>query len=154
MATKCTFNLIDYSGERTSTQVNLLDLTAANFDSVVASAAALQAALLLATDCNHVSTVISIETDENTAVPPSTVTAQRELAIRVKYVDTVNGETGYLSVPGPDTGFYPPQGVKGDYVPLDNLIFAAFIAVMEANMVSRDGNGIEVVEGRLVGRNN
>jgi len=154
MPTKVTFNLIDYSGERTSTSMYVEELDATNYADVVAAAGALQTALLVATDCNHVSTIFSVETDNNIAIPPATVTAQREIAIRIKYVDAVTGDVGSTTVPGPATTLYPPQGVKGDYVPLDNVIFSAFIAVIEANAVSRLGNSIEVVEGRLIGRNN
>lgn len=153
-ATKVSFNLIDYSGEQTSTQVYVEEMDSSNYDDVVSAVDALQTALLLATDCNHVSTSISLLTDTTPAVPAPIATAQREIAIRVKYVDAVNGRYGNFTVPGPAIGFYPPQGVKDDFVPLNNLIFSAFIGVIEANMVSRDGNSIEVVEGRLVGRNN
>jgi len=154
MATKCTFNLVDYSGERTSTHVYLPSINAGTFDAVIASAGALQTALLLATDCNHVNTTLTIETDDTTPSLPSIETAQREFAVRIKYADATTGDIAFCTVPGPAVTFYPPQGVKGDIIPLDNAVFAAFITVMEANMKSKLGNAITVLEGRLVGRNN
>jgi len=149
------FNLIDYSSERTSTKVNVADLESdgSNMAAVLASISALQTALLLTTDCNHVSTTFTQTTDTNVATPPSVVTAQREFSIRVKAVDTVTNEFTSFTVPGPAEAFYPPQGVPGDYIPLSNAMFAALILVLEANLVSPAGNPIEVVEGRLMGRN-
>lgn len=155
MSTKVTVSLIDHSAELTRTQFYLDDIAAdgSNWASITAAIDLLVAGLLVATDCDHVSTTVSVDYDFGDGVPPATVTAQREIAIQVTYRDTVTGEKGRFTVPGPVTGFYPPTGVKGDYIPLDNVIFAAFILVIEANMVSRDGNAIEVVEGRLIGRN-
>jgi len=149
------FNLIDYSGERTSTKMNVEDLEGdgSNMAAVLTSIGLLQTALLLATDLNHVSTTFTMTTDTTTATPPSTATAQREIAVRIKYVDDVTNEAGSFTVGGPAVTFYPPQGVPGDYIPLDNAVFEAFITVIEANVVSRAGNAITVVEGRLVGRN-
>jgi hypothetical protein len=86
-------------------------------------------------------------------VPPSTATAQREIAVKVKYIDTVTNKPYFFTVGGPAVTFYPPQGVPGDYIPLNNVVFAAFITVLETNLVSPVGNPIQVVEGRLIGRN-
>lgn len=155
MATQVTVNLIDHSGEMTRTQFYLPDIESdgSNWGDVTDAIALLQAALLVATDCEHVSTTISVPYATASGTPPATVTAQREIAVRVKLRDTVTGGTNYVTVPGPVTGFYPPTGVKGDFIPLDNVIFAAYILVLEANLVSNLGNPVEVVEGRLVGRN-
>jgi len=149
------FNLIDYSGERTSTKVNVADIAGdgANMAAVLSSISALQAALLLTTDCNHVSTTFSQTVDTTVATPPSTATAQREIAVKVKYVDNVTNSVHFFTVAGPAVTFYPPQGVPGDYIPLDNTVFDAFITVLEANLKSPAGNAITVVEGRLIGRN-
>lgn len=149
------FNLIDYSGERTSTKVHVADIAGdgANMAAVLASISALQTALLLTTDLNHVSTTFSQVVDTTVATPPSTATAQREIAVRIKYIDSTTNTPYSFTVGGPAVTFYPPQGVPGDYIPLDNAVFAAFITVLEANLKSPVGNAIQVVEGRLVGRN-
>jgi len=155
MATRVTFNLIDHSGEMTKTVVWLEDIAGdgSNWADILVSVGLMEAALLVATECNHVSTVINYETGNTPAVPPAEVIAQREIAIRVKMVDVSTGDYTSFTVPGPAEGFYPPTGVKGDYIPLSNAIFAALILVLEANLVSPDGNAVEVVEGRLIGRN-
>lgn len=154
-ATQVNVVLIDHSGELTRTVFWLEELESdgSNYGDITDEIDLLVAALLVATDCEHVSTNISIAYDEGSGAPPATVTAQREIAVRLKYRDTVTAKYHTTTVPGPVTTFYPPTGVKGDYIPLDNVVFAAYILVIEANMVSPEGNAIEVIEGRLVGRN-
>jgi hypothetical protein len=152
--TQLTFNMIDHSGEKSRTKVYLEEIEGdgSNWDDILTSEGLLRTALYLTTDMAEVSSDVSIAVHEGDGVPPSTVTAQREWAIRVKYRDAVNGRYGHFTVPGPKTTFYPPTG--SDVVPLDNVIFEAFITVLEANLLSRDGNAINIVEGRLIGRSN
>lgn len=153
--TMVSVNMLDHSGEPTRTQFAVGELLAdgTNWAAITASIDLLVAGLAVATSCIRVNTTISMEYNTGLGTIPITVTAQREIAIRVKFRDAVTGEFGFVTVPGPIVTFYPPTGVKGDYIPLDNVVFAAYIALMESDMVSRDGNAIEVVEGRLVGRN-
>ena len=156
-ASRIAFNMIDHSGEPTATKLWVEALDNSNFDELFAAVTGkvslLQAALFLTTDCEHVSTHLSHQSDQGTGVPPTTVTAQREIAVRVTYRDTVNGRVGHFTVPGPKTTMYPPTGVKDDIIPLDNVILAALIVVIELNAVSEDGNAIEVTQARLIGRN-
>jgi len=155
MATHVSVNLLDYSGETTRSQFYVAALAAdgSNWAAIKADIDALRVALLIATGCSHINTTVSIEEATGSGALPADASAQRELAIRIKYRDDVTGEFGFVTCPGPIVTFYPPQGVKGDFIPLDNAVFAAFILVIEADMVSRDGNAITIVEGRLVGRN-
>ncbi len=154
MATALTFNMIDHSGEKSRTKVYLEDVESdgSNWDDILTSEGLLRTALYITTDMAEVGSDLSVSVHTGSAVPPATETAQREIAIRVKYRDSTNGRYGHFTVPGPKTTFYPPTG--SDVVPLDNVIFQAFIVVLEANLVSRDGNAIEIVEGRLIGRSN
>jgi hypothetical protein len=149
-----TFNMIDHSGEKSRTKVYLegLESDGSNWDDILTSEGLLRTALYLTTDMAEVGSDVSIAVHTGSGTPPATVTAQREEAIRVKYRDAVNGRYGHFTVPGPKTTFYPPTG--SDVVPLDNVIFAAFITVLEANLLSRDGNAISIVEGRYIGRSN
>ena len=153
--TKAVLNLIDYSGESTSVKFYLpeLETDGSNFEDITDALDLLVAGVITSSDLTQISTNITIPHGTGSGTPPSVFSAQRELAIRIKYRDTVTGRFEYTTVPGPVEAFYPPQGVKGDYVALNNFVFANYIIVLEANMVSQDGNAIEVVEGRLVGRN-
>ena len=152
--TTLTFNMIDHSGEKSRTKVYLEELLGdgSNWDDILVTEGLLRTALYLTTDMAEVGSDASVAIHTGAGTPPSTVTAQREWGIRVKYRDTVNGRYGHFTVPGPKTTFYPPTG--SDVVPLDNVIFAAFITVLEAQILSRDGNAVSVVEGRLIGRSN
>lgn len=154
-ATHVSVNLIDWSGEVTRCQffVPAIAADGSNYAAVNTAIDNLRTALLVATDCHELNTTISIEQHSGLGTLPTVASAQREIAVRIKYRDIVTGDFGFVTCPGPDTLFYPPQGVKGDFIPLDNAIFAAFILVIEANMKSPAGNGVDVVEGRLIGRN-
>jgi len=155
MALQIGIATIDHSAEVGVTKLYVPDLTNANYDAlfgVAGKVTLLQAAFLLLTDCTHKSTNASLLVDQGAGTIPGTVTAQREIGVRVTYRDTVNGKMSELTVPGPKTGFYPGSG--SDVIPLDNILAAAFITVFEANAVSADGNAVEVTNIRLVGRNN
>ena len=151
MATKARINLMDYSSEMTGMNFYVPDLTASNFDDVVASIAALRVAGMLLTDCAGINSSLSWITSVAPFSPATVSTAQREIALKVTFRDTVNGRVGHFTVPGPKSTLYPPSGT--DVVPLSNLVAEAFIAVFEANAVSRDGNPVEVTQIRLIGRN-
>lgn len=156
MATKLTVNMTDYSGEKTSTHFWLPNILAdgTNYAAVLTAAQTLANGVLAASDCDGADAFLSVRALDGPGTTPTIVTAQREIGVRVQYTDDVNGRVGSFVVPGPLTTFYPPQGVPGDYIPLSNVIFAAFILVLEANAKSQDGNAITVTEGRLIGRNN
>lgn len=152
MATKARVQLMDRSMEATSVNFYVPELTNANYDAVVAAIDALETAALLITDCSHVNTSFSHVTEIASFAVASEHTAQREIGLRVTYRDTVNGKVGSFIIPGPTEGAYPNAGT--DVIPLDNVVAAAFILVFEANAVSRDGNAVEVVQIRFVGRSN
>ncbi len=77
--------------------------------------------------------------------------AQVELGLRVHVSDSVNGETGYFTIPCPDLGVLT---LEGDGVVLaDAGAMATLVTQMEANVVSRDGNAITVTRAEIVGRN-
>jgi len=152
MAAKVHFGMIDHSAEACGPSLWFDDAGAPDYSDVDTASGLVQAALAVLTDCNLTNTTLSAKLDVNAAFPPATVTAQREIAIRVIYRDTVTGKAERFDVPGPATTFYPGAGT--DVIPLDNLIAAAFIAVFEAQCVSQDGNPVEVTQIYLVGRNN
>ena len=154
MALKIHFAVVDHSAEATGSRMYVQDLDNSNYDDifgVIGNIALLQDAYQLLTDCGYSRTTASIETYVGAAVPPEAVTAQREIAIRVTYRDTVNGRVERFDLPGPKLALYPPAGT--DTIALDNVLASPFIAVFEANAVSRDGNPVEVTGLRLVGRN-
>jgi hypothetical protein len=84
--------------------------------------------------------------------PASTATAQREIAIRVFYSDTVTGKKYHFTIPGPEVAEYPAQGT--DVIDLAGTNMAALVVLLEADCVSDVGNAIEVNSAKFVGRHN
>lgn len=152
MAAKVHFGMVDHSAEACGPSMYFDDADSPDYTDVYTAAGLVGTALNILTDCGFTQTKLSAVVDEANDAPPATVTAQREIAVRVTYKDTVNGKYERFDVPGPATTFYPGTGT--DVIPLDNVIAAAFILVFEAQCVSQDGNAVEVTSIRLVGRNN
>lgn len=152
MAAKVHFGMIDHSAEACGPSLWFDDTGKPNYTDVGTAAGLVQTALAILTDCNLTNTVLSAVLDSTSPAVPATVTAQREIAIRIVYRDTVTGKAERFDVPGPATTFYPGSGT--DVIPLDNAVAAAFIAVFEAQCVSMLGNPVEVTNIYLVGRNN
>lgn len=153
--TKVSFGYVDHSDEDTSVQLNIEDVDAANFDATFGSSgviADLHDALALATDCVAKHTTATIASVGGTGIAPSTVTAQREIAVRVSYMDQSTGQMYRFDIPGPKVGFYPPTGT--DIIPLDNAIAAGIVTAIGVNCVSPAGNAVVVTGMKLVGRNN
>ena len=151
-----TFSVVDYSGEPSRTTLYVDDLTNANYDAlflaVTGKVTLLQAAFEVITGCTLNRTVAGFQADIGTGILPSDESAQREIAVRVSYRDTVTGKSQRMDIPGPISTLYPGQGT--DFIPLDNAVAAVFILVFEANAVSMDGNAITVTGLKLVGRAN
>ena len=151
-----TFSVVDYSGEPSRTTVYVEDLDNTNYDelflAVTGKVTLLQAAFEVITGCTLNRTVAGKVADIGTGVLPSDEEAQREIAVRVSYRDTVTGKSQRMDIPGPIVTLYPGQGT--DFIPLSNPVAAIFIGVFETNAVSMDGNPVTVTGLRLVGRNN
>jgi hypothetical protein len=152
MAVKVHFGMSDHSAEACGPSMYFDDADAPDFTDAQTAAGLVETALDILTDCAMTKTTLSAVIAAQNEGTPSVVTAQREIAVRVTYKDTVTGKFERFDVPGPATTFYPGAGT--DVIPLDNVIAAAFILVFEANCVSMDGNAVEVTNIRLVGRNN
>lgn len=150
MADKISLSLIDNSGEGTRMQWYGETLTAANLIANTALHNAIRVAAEAITLCNELALNASLVFHSASGVVPANQFAQRELAIKVFYVDTVNNRKGNTSIPGPDLSALQ---LVGDEVNLaDSGIMAAFVTAFEAGAVSRDGNPIVVTSARVTGR--
>lgn len=157
MPTEMNIVWLDHSNEKTRTKLYLeeVDPNGTNWPDlavpVTGSAALIKAAMDAVTNLNHVTTKFSIPIADSVATPPADAMAQREIAIRWTYVDTVNGRYGSFHTYAPIDGLIQ---LGTDVIDLAANAFAlAFVAVIEANAVSRDDNPIQMVSARLVGRN-
>lgn len=155
--TKIKYGMIGHSGENTSVNIYLAEILAdgtnwpANFAPVTGSEELIKATLIPMTLMNFTRTTATIVVGESIPSLPVDPHAQRELALRISYVDTVTLKKYRYDIPGPQAGVIP---TGTDEVPLGNVLLAAHILVMEANAVSVDDNPIEIYAARIVGRNN
>lgn len=157
MPTQVTYGMIDHSGERTGVQLWFPDIAAdgGNWDDLFTTALTnrydvIKIPLAALTLCNLTRSTASAVVDESAATIPADAQAQREKGMRFFYVDTVTGDRGNFTVPAPDDAAIP-SGT--DQVNMANAVVAAFVTVVEANAVSRDGNPIDIQSARIVGRN-
>lgn len=156
MAGKMGWTFRDNTGEMSRVEIYTEDMTAGNIAAMLASADP-DTVGGLAESIAHLSLcqlakydVTALQFVYSGAVPPS-LYAQRELALLVTYTDTVNGKTGRVSIPGPD---WTNLGQTGsDNVNPTAPLWVAFVTAFEAAAHSADGNPVEIVGGRLVGRN-
>lgn len=150
------FALIDHSSEQTSFELHFpaLEDDGSNLEALVGVAGAHDVMNLLVatlTTLNYVKTAARFTINEYAGIPPASGYAQRELAIRFTYVDTTTTKKYQFTIGGPDE-LIIQSGT--DIVDLGNLLIAAFITGFEANCVSPEGNGVNVLGARIVGRAN
>lgn len=155
-ATPVQYGMLDHSNEKTSVQVYFpeIDSDGGNwadlFTGLGNSYDLVKTAIAAVSDLNFTRSTASVVVDESSPSIPSATTAQREVAVRIHYSDTVTNGKFRFDIPGPATAFIPTGTDEYD---LSNIGVAALIAVLEANLVSPDGNAITVNSMRFVGRN-
>lgn len=143
----------DYSREMSTVAVNVAEASAggADYDALVAKLAGFIGVL----DDLSIGVVakesITIAADKE--VGDATAGAKRELGLRVFWSDTTAETQGHFTIPCPDpTGAWLQVGTdEVDYADAD---VAAFVTWAEANILSPDGNAIEVSKIMEVGRRN
>lgn len=136
------FRYADFGGEKSSVRFPI---------NALANVAALQTDVEAVTNA-ALQTVTEIS--DTTAVSSANAASQWsqvELGLRIHLSDTVNAETGYITVPSPDLDALT---LDGDEVELEDLsVMAALVTEIETNVVSRDGNAVTVIRAEIVGRN-
>lgn len=155
MTTPVSMGLIDHSGEASSINFHLPAVAAngSNWATLFAPTTGaydlLKAGLIACTDMNLTRSTASIVVETSVGSLPSSEFAQREIAVRVTYVDNVTNEKFRFDIPGPAQALFP-SGT--DVIPLTNVTLAAMIALFEAQCVSPRGNAVTVIGARIVGR--
>lgn len=154
MATKLVQGYIDHSREFSSSVMYLPDVAAdgSNWAALTADTTGrgdlIKAALGAVTKCNFTRQNITVTIDQDSPTIPAAEDAQREWKLWIQYVDDVNGRYGEFTVPGPIDEI---QQANTDEVDIAANAYAlALIAVLEANLVSRDDNAITVTRMRIV----
>jgi hypothetical protein len=151
------FGMIDHSGEKTRSTFYLEGFAAPGAadlpTELVAKHDAVKAGIAAVSLCNFTESKASVGGDTDVAVIPVSPYAQREIGLWVQWVDTVNGDYGSMTIPGPDLTLLA-QANTDEVDIAANVTALAFIAILEANLVSRDANAIQVTRMRIVGRSN
>jgi hypothetical protein len=149
--------MIDHSGEDSGCAFYLPQVTAANYDTVTGNGGGenvgdLHGAVALVSLLNFKNSTVICETYPEAGTLPVNPLAQRETKLLVQYVDTVNGRRGTVTIPSPNLALVAQIGT--DVVDHNvNVTALALTTAIENNAVSRDGNAIQVVGMRIVGRN-
>jgi len=152
-----TYTFLDYSGEKSVVEValpaidgvNLLTLTEAALDWI--AGAGLAQVIKELSLCTMVKSQVHLEPEVGQATLPPDPMAQREMGLMVTYQDVVNTKKYRITIPGPDMD---TLGVPGtDLVKSDDTLWTDFVTAFEAGARSPDGNAVNILEGRFVGRN-
>lgn len=150
---RLTLTYRDFSREMSSVELLLDEPSAggADFDAVLASAAAVTAAIetisvgMLAKE--------GLVINESKEVGDPSAGAYRELGMRVFWADTTAEVVGHFTIPCPDpTGGWLEVG--SDEVDYGDASIIALISAIEADVLSPAGNAIDVGKIVLVGRRN
>jgi hypothetical protein len=147
---------IDYSNEKSTIDMNIEEMTAGNFATLLTEVATLGSAIDNLSDGSLVKSNLMQDSSNFSATPPASEAAQRERKWLVRFQDTVNGRYGQLQIPvaatrgGTNNLLLLPNTDKADFTQTE---WTAFISAVEATVRSVDGNVINVLEAFLVGRN-
>lgn len=146
------FQIRDASSETSTTTVNSLALSAANFDARETLRVALGTAINnLSIGVLSKQTVTDIR--DESAVIPSNPYAQREMKWLVTYQGSVSGKKFQMEIAAPNlTDNLQPNSDEADLTSTD---WAAFITAFEAYAIAPDttSEAVTVLSARLVGRN-
>jgi hypothetical protein len=148
---RMTLSYKDYKRKVGTCDFLLPDITAggADYDALVTAAAAMVAAI--ETLNVGILTKEQIAINEAVEVGDAAIGAKRQLGLRVFWADTTAETVGHFTIPSPD-----PEGawlqVGTDIVDVNDSDIAALITAVNANVLSPDGNAVNVSRIVEVGR--
>lgn len=149
-----TIQYLDYSGEKSNVSFNVPTPSGASYDwaSLAAQVDAVGDAIDAVCLCTRGPDSLNVKIQDGSVAFPSDENAQREAGLRIFYHDTVNNKKYHVTIPGPDKSLMAVQGT--DVVDWAGTEMAALETAFEANVLSPDGNAVQIDLGRLVGRRN
>lgn len=149
-----TIQFLDISREKSSVAFNVATPSGAAYDwdalaAVVDTVAdAIEAVCL----CTRGPESLRVEMAAGSVATPSDDFAQRELGLRIFYIDTTTNKKYHVTIPGPDASLMVSSGF--DEVDWSGAEMAALETAFEANVLSPDGNAVQITTGKIVGRRN
>jgi hypothetical protein len=149
MTSLYTMGFIDESGEFSSTRFNMPTLTGANYEGTFGNDPGdvlgdTRLAVAPLTLCNFTNHVVQAVKYADTAIAPTDQDAEREVALIIVYQGSPSGKKYRWSIPGPDRTKFLAGTDKLDLTDPD---VAAFIAHVEANLVTELGETLTVLRG-------
>lgn len=142
---------LDYSGEKSNVRLRVEEITTANIASQLTQVTALGAAIAaLSIGTLHKASLIQDDSLISNTKPTSPF-AQRETKWLVIYRDTVTEQLYSYEIPCADLSAANLSGNTDD-ANLSSSEWAAFITAFEAVVLSPDGNAVDVVSAKHVGR--
>lgn len=149
-----TISYLDFSGEKSSVSFNLPDPSGATFDwaALVADLDGIGDLIDAVCLCTRGNDSLRVVAQVGSQALPADEEAQRELGLRIFYIDTTTQKKYHITIPGPNLALMVSAGF--DQVDWSGTEMAALEAGLEADMLSPAGNAISVVSGYVVGRRN
>ena len=153
---KVTFTLRDRSDEKSAVQFPVAEPAGdgSDYATVLSDIAAIETAIGALTLCTIAGEQLTVNENKPDDTRPTSAYAQRELGLRLFWQETGgNFKKGYLTIAGPDLALIETPG--SDLVDLSGVTAVnALVALLEANMLSPQGESIEFYKGVIVGRRN
>lgn len=150
-----TWSFRDFSGETSRTRLHFAPVDDSGDNSglfgALGSIPVVGTLLEALSDCVQSGTNMALKLDNGSAGLPTSDFAQRELAARFTYQDTVTGKYYRFDVPGP-VALLIVAGT--DNVNIATGPGAAFKVAFDAECISEDGNPVVLLSGKIVGRRN
>lgn len=145
---------LDFSGEKSSVSFNVVTPSGATYDwdALEAIVDGIGDAIDAVCLCTRGNDTIRVVAQVGSQALPADEEAQRELGLRVFYIDTTTQKKYHITIPGPDLSLMVNAGF--DQVDWSGTEMAALETALEANMLSPDGNAISLTSGYIVGRRN
>jgi hypothetical protein len=149
-----TIQYLDYSGERSSVSFNVEDPTGAayDWDALVATVDGIGDLIDAICLCTRGNDSLRSVVQVGSVAIPADEEAQRELGLRIFYQDTTTQKKYHFTIPGPALALMVQPGF--DQVDWQGAEMAALEAGLESDMLSPDGNAIQLINGFIVGRRN
>lgn len=149
-----TIKYLDYSDEVSTVSFNVATPSGASYDwaALAASVDAVGDAIDDICLCTRSKEQVNVNLQDGSLARPSDTAAQREVGLRIFYVDDTTQKKYHVTIPGPDTSLMASPGF--DIVDWSGTEMAALETAFEANVLSPDGNAVSILTGKIVGRRN
>lgn len=143
---------VDFSNEKSTIDFPIRPITAVTIAAVLTEAAALGTAIAGLSGGVLVKSILTQDSSSFGSTPPTDPNAQRERKWLVRFQDTVTLRYGQVEIPVAEvsTDLLLPGT---DIADISDTLWTDFISAFETTARSIDGNTVNVLGARLVGRN-